>query len=137
VIVCILAIWRGGRDERQAAGALFIGWLLTVLISDLEGDKTAWRVFAIDLSLFALLIWIALRSRYYWPLFAAGFHLLAVVTHLARAADSGVGGWAYITAAIIWGYLLAFTIGFGAWRYRHNQLAANADPTAAPGDTLR
>jgi hypothetical protein len=40
---------------------------------------------------------------------------------MARLSDNSVSGWAYITAEIIWGYLLAFSIGAGAWSYRHGR----------------
>jgi hypothetical protein len=92
--------------------------------------ETEWGIFAVDAALLALLCWIALRSPRYWPLLAAGFHLLAVVTHLAKSVDRQVGAWAYITAEIIWGYLLALTIGYAAWTAPRQLALANADAAA-------
>ncbi|MCR5878058.1 hypothetical protein [Phenylobacterium sp. J367] len=135
--VCALALWRGGPDEKLAAGGLLVGWTLTRTVYQFKGEQTEWGIAGVDLALLALLVYIALRSRRYWPLFAAGFHLLAVVTHLARGLDPRVGGWAYITAEIIWGYLLAITIGLGAWKARERQLAAETPAIADPGATRR
>lgn len=110
-----VALWRGGRQERLAANGLVVGWLLSKLLYRYQGGQTEWGILAVDVGLFALLVWIALRSARHWPLFAAGFQLLGVITHLAISVDTRVHGWAYITASIIWSYLLAFAIGYGAW----------------------
>lgn len=135
--VCALATWKGRDEERLAAGGLLAGWALTrVTYSD--PSHTQWGVLAVDISLLWLLGWIALRSRRYWPLFAVGFHLLAVFTHLARSLDSSLGGWAYVTAEIIWGYLLAFVIGYAAWTTPGLQVANTPEvDSAPPGDTRR
>lgn len=113
--VCVLAARRGGQDERLAAGGLLAGWALTMLVYRTQFKEPEWGIFIVDGALLGLLAWIALRTRRYWPICAAAFHLLAVVTHVARVVDHTVGAWAYITAEIIWGYLLAFTIAYGAW----------------------
>lgn len=138
IVTCALALTRGGRSERVAAGALSAGWLLTVIAYRFRFGGTEWGILAIDVALLGVLAWIALRSDRYWPLTAAGFHLLAVITHVARIVDVHVNHWGYITAEIIWGYLLAIAIGYGAWTYRRGQLAANAGGAFAnPSDTRR
>lgn len=113
--VGLIAFWRGGRDERLASYVLLAAWGLSVLLARTDFAQTEWGVLAIDAALFAGLVGIALRSDRYWPLFAAGFHLLAVVTHIADTVDPAVEGWAYFTAEIIWGYLVVMTVGYGAW----------------------
>ena len=112
--VCAAATMRGKDDERLAAGGMLAAWALT-LVTYRRTDQTMWGVFAVDVVLLALLIWIALRSPRYWPLFAAGFHFLTIFTHLAKTANPTLGGWAYVTAEIIWSYLALFAIGYGAW----------------------
>lgn len=135
--VSAVATWRGGDYERLAAGGLLAAWALSMLTYE-RHLQTQWGVLLVDLGLMALLCWIALRSGRFWPLFAAGFHLLAIVTHIARFLDPTFSGWAYQTAEIIWGYLLAFSIGYGAWSAPNRQ-EAYADPAGAPapGETLR
>lgn len=117
IVVCALAVLRGRRDEQLAAGVMLAAWALTMVVArgfmNLE-----WGILLVDFAALVGFVWIALRSDRYWPMFAAGFHLLAVVTHIARAADRAVGGWAYFTAELVWGYLLAFAIGYGAWTAR-------------------
>ncbi len=118
LLVCVVAVRRGGPYERLASGGLLAAWAMTMLVYRSQFTQTEWGIFVVDGAMLALLTWIALRSARYWPLFAAGFHLLAAVTHVANMVDVKVGAWAYLTAEIIWGYLLAATIGYGAWTSR-------------------
>ena len=121
VLVLVAAIWRGGRDERVAAIALAVGVVLSKLVYSHHGQQTEWGVMAVDVVLLAVLLWIALVTHRYWPIFAAAFQFLAVIIHLAQIADRSLGGWAYISAEILFGYLLAGAIALGtlnAWRAR-------------------
>jgi hypothetical protein len=131
-IVCVLALWRGRFDERSAAFCYLVDWLLTRLAYIVSGQAEV-VVLGIDTALLGALLWIALRTRRFWPLFSAAFQLLAILTHLARLADTNVSLWAYLTAELVWSYLVIGAIGYGAWtapRY------ANAD-AVAPADTRR
>ena len=56
-------------------------------------------------------------------------HLLAVVTHLATTSDTTLGAWVYLTAGIIWAYLVAMAVAYGAWTHRPRQ------PVVADGAT--
>lgn len=115
VLVCLPAFWRGGWAERTAAAGLLAGWTMTVVLYNYKIGNTQWGVLAVDAALFGTLTWIGLTSDRYWPLFAAAFQLLAVMTHLASILDPVLGGWAYVTGQLIFSYLLAGAIGFGAW----------------------
>jgi hypothetical protein len=129
--VCAIAAWRGRRDEQLAAGLMLAAWAVTMVV-ERGFEQTEWGILLVDIAALAGFFWIALRSERYWPIFAAGFHLLAVVTHLARLADSGVGQWAYVTAEIIWGYMLALVIGYGSWTAPAAQpVSIDRDPAGA------
>jgi len=140
VLVLGYAIWRGGRDERTAAVALAVGVVLSKAVYSHQGQQTEWGLLAVDATLLAVLVWIALTSSRYWPISAAAFQFLAVIIHLARMADPSLSGWAYISAEILFGYLLAGAIAVGTHNIRREraaQLAASDDPRAAPGATRR
>jgi len=91
-----------------------------------------------DIGLFFVFILVALKSDRYWPMWAAGFQLLAIVTHTAEILDSTVGAWAYITAGVIWTYLGAAALAVGVcgciWRRmtaNRNRMSSDfADPDA-------
>ena len=127
--VASAAVLRGGQDERIAAVALLIGSLATKALYSHQGLQTEYGVLAIDIGLLAVLTWLALLTKRYWPIFAASFQLLAVVIHLARMAVPSLGGWSYISAGIIFGYLLAGAIAVGTWNaWRDSrQIAVTAD----------
>lgn len=138
--VAAAAVWFGGRAERAVAAGFVVAWIATPVVRDPHWDAPQWAGIAIDVLFFVFLSAVALRTRRYWPLFAAAFQLLAVLTHVARIIDPGVRAWAYYTAGIIWTYmtLLALAIGtYNRWRER-GQPAANAAPAMAdPGATRR
>ena len=82
---------------------------------------------------------LALRSHRYWPIWAAGFQLLAIITHWAHSLDRTLNGWTYMTAGIIWGYLLVGTLAVGTWNVwrRRAYPTASDDPITDPGATRR
>lgn len=119
--VAAAALWKGGWSERLAAAGFLAAWLVTPLLRRGGWEGPAWTGFGVDAAFLALLLFVAMRSRRYWPLFAAAFELLSVLTHVARLIDPGVRAWAYATADAIWTYLLltALSVGtFNRWRER-------------------
>jgi hypothetical protein len=142
MIVCGLAAWRGRDLERLSAGAYLAAWALSLVVFRTGTGETQWAIMIIDAALFAIFVGVALKTARYWPLFSAAFQLLAVATHIARALDAAVSGWAYQTAGIIWGYLAIAAIGYGSWTAprRYAEIEAvdpGADPTDVPGATRR
>jgi hypothetical protein len=138
--VAAAAFWKGGWSERLVAAGFVTAWLATPILRDRHWVGTQWAGFVIDILFLAVILVVAFRSRRYWPLFAAGFQLLAVLTHTARMIDPGVRAWAYITAGVIWTYLTLFALAVGTYsRWREGrQPAAKAAPAMAdPGVTLR
>ena len=110
---------------------MLAGWALTMVAYRAGFRQTEWGILVVDLAALGGFIWIALNSPRYWPIFAAGFHLLAIVTHMARTVDPQVGGWAYITAEILWGYFLAAAIAYGAWTGGGRPASRAAEPVAS------
>jgi hypothetical protein len=127
VTLCAGALRYGLRDERIAAAGLLGGWIITMAVYGRSSTETEWGIFAVDFVLLAILIYLALISTYYWPMFAASFQLLAVVIHLAAIADATVGGKAYISAEIIFGYLLAGAIAVGVIARWAEQISERRD----------
>lgn len=124
---CALAVWRGRDEARLAAGGLLANWALSMMVFKDRSEDIQWPIIVTDSGLFALYLWIALRSARYWPLFIASFALLVLVTHLAHGLDPGISGWSYLTAELLWSYLMLVALAYGAW-------TANREP--APFDAL-
>jgi hypothetical protein len=136
--VCGLALWKGGRSERIGGVAIFLGWVATVLVMKPGWWEASGLVVAVDSFVLAILVWLALTSHRYWPIAAAAFQLLAIVTHWAHSLDHTVGNWAYVTAGIIWGYLLVAALAVGTFtHWRWGRGASPADPSVAKLDATR
>ena len=109
------AFLRGGVEEKLAAVSLISAVSLTVLLRDRTWPHLQVAEFVVDILLFAALLAIALTSPKWWPMSAAGFQLLAVLTHVGKMIDPAVDQWAYITAIVIWTYLVIIALGVGVW----------------------
>jgi hypothetical protein len=117
--ICGLAIWKGGREERLIAAVLILNTFLTPIIK--RSDWASAGLFVTDVVQLIIFLLIALKTRRWWPLFAAAIQLLMVLTHTARHMDPTLGAWAYITGGVIWTYALLGCVLFGAlttWRTR-------------------
>lgn len=133
--VCATAVWRGKDEERLATAAILADWALAVFVYRATQD-TQWGILLIDTAQFGVFLWIAMRSARFWPLPITAFGLLQLITHLAHAADPTVTGWSYITAEIIWSYLLLITVGYASWTApRYAEYAAA--PTELPPGAMR
>jgi hypothetical protein len=130
-VVCSGAFIRGGVEERLTAGGLLTNVAATVVMRDYSWPQLQRAGFAIDVLFMILLLAIALRSAKFWPMAAAGFQLLAVLTHVAKMIDPDLEQWSYITAIVIWTYLPMTPHGVGLWN------SWRASPYAPSGEALR
>jgi hypothetical protein len=136
--VWVLAQWRGRDEERLAISGYLAGWALSMVVAratkrDLQ--DTPWAILPIDVAMLGLFLWIVLRTRRRWPVFAAAAQLLMVATYLVRPAV--VDGWTYMTVQMIWSYLALIAIGYGAWTAPRHASPAAATPRDVPGATRR
>lgn len=111
-----VALWRGGWPERLAAGAMILAWLASGLLYKTRlwfGPQTA--VFLVDLSLLLVLLFIALRSDRWWPMWACGFHALSLILTLATLLDTRISNRAgYIAGGGVFSYLVMVALFCGA-----------------------
>ncbi len=70
-------------------------------------------VMIIDLILLGGFYWLALSSDSYWPIWATGFHLLSVISHVAMYFSESVREMLYFAFGAFWSLpvLLAMVIG--------------------------
>lgn len=112
------ALWRGGWVERAAALANILAWSASAVMQNRHNwVDPQWGVLGVDVAFLAFLLWLVVRTDRIWILPAAAFQLLAVVTHAAMLADDGVRAWAYITALILWSYMVLITLAVGTYSY--------------------
>lgn len=84
-LACGYAVVTGGRDARWAVLLIVAATLLTIpaLLLGPGWHRTDYGILAVDAGLLVGLYVLSLRSRRFFPLWMAGFQLVAVTSHLA------------------------------------------------------
>ncbi len=119
--ICGYSLWLGRDNERWTAVALLGSAVASPLMQTSEFFQPEIGILFIDLMLLSYLIWLAMRSDRFWPLYAAGFQVVGTTIHLARMVDPNVLHSAYATAQIFWAYPVLLALATGTWleaRYR-------------------
>lgn len=109
----VVAVKYGDWPERAGVGLIVGGSILTVPASVIPGlnGPTALGILAVDAVVLVAFLYLVLKTDRFWPLWACGFHLVGVATHLATLSHPDIvplayklvrGAWAYpMLAAIV------------------------------------
>ncbi len=111
--IFVYALRRGSWAERLAAGGIIANAYLTVLvISANRFTHLETAVMLVDAALLLLLIYIALRSDRYWPLWMAAMHGLTMLAHLSPYVPhmQPLGYWR-AAASWSWPMLIVLVLG--------------------------
>lgn len=113
LLVCLIAVWRGGVPERRTALVVAACWVGSVLVDNDGSRGVQWAILAIDVFLGAWLIIEALRHNRAWLFAAAGAQVLILLTHLGFALTPEMMQEGFFSAYYIWSYivLLALLVG--------------------------
>jgi hypothetical protein len=113
--VCAFAVLRGGRDERLGAIALAAAAIASPLAVSHSWGGPELGVVLVDLGLLAALIMLAMRSRAFWPMWAAGFQGCAVAVHLVAARSPTMLPAVYAETLAVWAYPVLAALAAGTW----------------------
>lgn len=114
VAVALLAVC-GGRVERWGAVLFSAVLLLTPLIDSYSIGGVRWAVGLSSLSLFAILLWMALTRDRWWLVLATGCQLVALSTHAIALLRVDSLQWTLVSLRwFSWLFMMAIAI-FGAW----------------------
>ena len=121
VTVFGVAMWRGGADERVAAVGIAAAAILSPLVrvNDYSGPEPGLVI--VDIGLFLLFGFIAMRSKAFWPMWTAGFQLCTLAGHLAAAKSSAVVPAAYVETLVIWSYAVMLGLLVGTLAEGHRR----------------
>lgn len=114
---CGYAAAAGGRDGRWAAILVICASLLSIPAAHLgmRWARTEVGVMGVDLLLLVALWDLALRSRRFFPLWMAGFQLVAVATHLATLIAPDFTPRVYRGVESLWAIPVIVSMALGAW----------------------
>jgi len=112
---CGFAAGYGGWAGRWIAGLYVAACLgtLAALLTQLDWHHTHYAIFAVDTALLVALIAVALRSDRWFPVWFAGFHLVAVISHLASIVAPGFAPKIYFLLQGFWSVPMLFTLALG------------------------
>lgn len=123
---CGYALLRGGGPERAGAWIMLAGSFLTwgaLLLFGHRHTQLEVGILLVDVTMLGALVWLALSADRYWPLYAAGLHLIGVSTHGAIYANAPIARLAYAHALGLWSYLTLLCLVAGT-RDRQKRLIA-------------
>jgi hypothetical protein len=117
VLCSVYAAVAGGTTGRIGAALNVGATLATYLVLKVDTwSQTNFPVFIVDVAMLIALVWLALKSQAYWPIWAAGFHLITVLGHAATMISPDFrwplyyyfhGMWAiFVQMAMVWGITL-------------------------------
>ena len=118
LILCsIYAALAGGTAGRIGAGLIVAATVATWLVQGSERwAQTNIPVMFVDIALMAAFYALALKSNVYWPIWAAGFHLITITGHAATFIIPDFrsslyyyfnGMWAlFVQMSMVWGITL-------------------------------
>jgi len=122
VLVCGFAFLKGDDTERIGGGAYILGWFASLLV---QNDVGVYRdqigLIILDILMLGVLAGLAWKSRRVWPVWAAGFQLLSVMSHVVALIDVRPPAMAFITVLNMSSYsvLISLAVGtFWAWQER-------------------
>lgn len=112
---CAAALWKGRDSERTTAAVLLFAAVASPFAETSGFLKPESGILIIDGLLLAYLLWLALRSDRFWPLWAAAFQVVGTLVHIARFTDGSVWPNAYATGQVIWSYPVLMALAAGCW----------------------
>lgn len=134
-LCCGYAAAFGGPDGRRIAAAYIIACFATLvaLFIQTEWSRTHWPTFLVDFVLLAVLWRIALGSRRWFATWFTGFHLVAVVSHLASLMVPGYAFKLYFFLQGFWSVPMLLALVIGVELDRRAGLRDDRTSPAIPG----
>lgn len=112
---CAYACLAGGKEGRWISLFVLSAALLSIPASYLDYGwfRVQLPVLVIDVLLLGGLLFVAVRSRRFWPLWMTAFHLISISTHVARIAEPHLPPLIYFALQSFWSLpgLLAMVAG--------------------------
>ena len=117
IAAAIFACVYGGKPERIGALAVIVASYASVPSAAFFGVAEI-EILFVDCALLGSFLRLLFVTDRFWPIWATGFHMITVATHLAVAIQPKIIPAAYATYAIFWGYPVLASLVWGTWHCR-------------------
>ena len=117
----IFVVMFGGRDERLGMICLVAAALLSFLATSPSAsmfETVEAGIFLVDVLLLLALVALLLSTKAYWPIWATGFQIIPVFTHLAMWLQPQMLPAAYAMYLQNWAYPVLLSLIAGAIQHQ-------------------
>lgn len=125
----------GGREERIVLAALLTGFFGTVAFFGLgtaDWLQPQIGIMLLDTGVLGVLLFIAFRSKRFWPLPVAAFHVITVLTEIAGLFGQNVVSYALGVAQGAWSYLQLLVLVIATVRTRRRAKTETKTSSSSP-----
>ncbi len=119
--VCLFTVLSRRPPQVLAATLVAAAWIASAALQNRLSGDAQYAIFALDVGAAFAFIALALRYRAAWLILVAAFQLLTAATHVGMIVDTRIFVRAYLTAYLVWSYLLVLALAWGGregWRQR-------------------
>lgn len=130
LLCCGFASLFGGSAGRRIALIYISACTATSFVTQRAGDwvHPHMPAMGVDLALLAALLWVALRSDRWFPIWFAGLHLVAVSTHFASILAPHFSPRVYFAVQAFWSIPMLFLLAIGVALDRRAGIVDEPDP---------
>ena len=136
LLICVAYASLAGGKTGIGGSIIFIAaTLLTIAANRADPDwgDTAYGIFAVDVACMFALAVVALTSNRFWPIWAFGFQICAVGTHIATTLMPEIVPRAYQALATFWSIPILWVMVVGTRRDRRYEIKMKEDLLRAAG----
>ncbi|MGV9008074.1 hypothetical protein [Brevundimonas sp.] len=119
LLVCMLAVWRGGVPERRTAIVVALCWVASVIVDNDGSRGVQWAILSVDVLLGVWLVIQALTCNRFWLMVAAGAQILILLTHVGFALTPDMMQEGFFSAYYIWSYVVLLALALGSFLARY------------------
>lgn len=114
--VCLAAASSRRPAQLLAAAGVASAWIASAALQDRHAvGGPQYAIFALDILVAVGFTTLALVHRGAWLMALAAFQLLTAATHVGMIVDTRIFVRAYLTAYLVWSYLVVAALAWGAW----------------------
>lgn len=125
LLICVVYASAAGGKTGISGSIIFIAATLITIAAnraDPSWGDTAYGIFAVDVACMMALAVVAIKSNRFWPIWAVGFQICAVGTHIATLWMPDIVPRAYQALATFWSIPILWVMVAGTRQDRRYEI---------------